>query len=204
MRRRPVCANRVRKTPFVSGPSPTQPGKKERKKGVGKQRKVRGGGGKGQKKTHNLQPPRPRHRSHIIRILIHKGEVPIRGGQTRERAHQRQKNHHEHHIGAHTTDQENQTHQPHKHEEKRKAGVKARLLEPRGIARVAHRRRGLRGVGDVGAVRVEPGHECGGEGEPEGAEGAEDDEGEGVADEEFADGAEDHEDAAEAEVDALF
>ena len=142
--------------------------------------------------TYSLELASSSRSSEVCRILIHQRKIPVCGRQAREGADERQKNDHEDDVGAETAHQEDQTHQSHKHQKKRKTGKIPRLLQPQRIARIAHTCGRLRGIGDVGAIGVEPRYEGKSEGEPEGAEGAEHHEGEGVADDPLADGTEEH------------
>lgn len=57
----------------------------------------------------------------------------------------------------------------HEDQEKGKAGIERRRLQPEGVPRVAVLAGHLRGIGDVGTVCVEGGDEGPTEGEPEGA-----------------------------------
>lgn len=88
----------------------------------------------------------------------------------------------------------------HKHQKERKARIKLRRLQPRRVSRLSHRSSRSSRIGHVRTIRIVIGLQGCTEGEPEGAKGAENDEGEGVADDPFADGANDHEEAAEEEV----
>ena len=75
----------------------------------------------------------------------------------------------------------------HEQQEEGEAGIESWLLETKRIARLAHLAGCFGGIRHVRTVRVVKGLQCCAEGEPEGAEGAEDDEGKGVADDPFAD-----------------
>lgn len=88
----------------------------------------------------------------------------------------------------------------HKHQKERKACIKPRRHLPRRVPRLTHRLSRACRIGDIGAIGVVEGLEGSAEGEPEGTKGAEDDEGEGVADDPFTDAAENHEEATEEEV----
>ena len=87
----------------------------------------------------------------------------------------------------------------HEQQKKSKARIESRLRQPQRIAWIAHSRRHFSRIRHVRSVSIEPGHKRAAERAPESAEGAENDEGEGVADDPFTNGTENHEDRTEEE-----
>lgn len=120
------------------------------------------------------------------------GILPVRASEQTERAHEREEDDYEGHVGAQRADQVDQAEQAHEDEEEGEGGCESNS----GLAGCYAGGAGW-GVGPVGCVKR---LESGGKGKPEGAEGHEDDEGEGVAEDELEEAADEHEKTAEEEV----
>ena len=117
-------------------------------------------------------------------------DLPEKAGQTAKGGDEQEEDEEEDDVGAEGADEEDQAQHAH---------VELEVGEGGREDGVAARGEGLGGrVGNRGVV---VGRQRRAEGEPEGAEGAEDDEGEGVAEDELEEGAKDHEQAAEEVVD---
>jgi len=125
-------------------------------------------------------------------LSIPHSSVEINTGEQTKNYNQRGKNNHESDVGSQGTHEVNETHETHEDEEKGKGGI-----ETFGGETGRDWGGSCRCVGAVGVVK---GLECGGKGEPEGAEGHEDDEREGVANYEFQEATDEHEEATEEEV----
>lgn len=101
--------------------------------------------------------------------------MPVRAGKEAESGYQGQEDHEEDDVRPQGADQIDEAEETHSEQEEREASVEADCLQA-----ILRRRERLGAVETVGVIR---GLEGGGEGEPEGAKGGEDDEREGVADE---------------------
>jgi hypothetical protein len=114
-------------------------------------------------------------------ILVPLREMPVRGRETAVHGTQGQEDEEEDDVGAEGGDQVDKRQNAHPEEEEGECIEEGWVGEAGG------------GVGgSVGAVGVVGGGQCGAEGEPVGAVGAEDDEGEGVAQDEFEEAAGEH------------
>lgn len=115
--------------------------------------------------------------------------------QQTERNYKREEDDDEDNIRPQGADEVDQAQDAHEDHEEAVAGIETGRVE---TARVVEPARG------VEAGRVEGGHQHGAVAEPEAAEGTEDDEGEGIAEEELEDTGDEHEQAADEDVDSTM
>lgn len=127
-----------------------------------------------------------------LKVLSHE---PVRGRQQEERHHEREEDDDKDNVGSQRADEEDEADETHEEEPEADARVEALGRQARGGGTVGGRvaGEGGKGWGESRAV-----------GEVEAAKGAEDDGGEGVAEDPFEDAAGEHEETAHEEVDATI